>query len=160
MPGSDKPSVQQQFNAARRNVSNSITSVAKNFLSTGFGSAGGGLSSTARAVSYPGGGANAVSSTPISTTSSTSIVSSESASQNSIAPREVSPVFTQFLDCLYQLWVQYPTHFEFNPQLLSFLNTHVYSCQFGTFLFNCERERKTYFRRGGKSREVGLDKVT
>ncbi|RUS15698.1 hypothetical protein BC937DRAFT_92119 [Endogone sp. FLAS-F59071] len=55
--------------------------------------------------------------------------------------RETSPVFHQFLDCVYQLLRQYPTRFEFNEKLLVELHYHVYSCQFGTFLFNCERER-------------------
>ncbi|KAJ3041739.1 hypothetical protein HDV00_008827 [Rhizophlyctis rosea] len=163
-PGSDKPSVGQQFHAARRNVSNSITSAAKSFLNSQFaagvaagsggGPSSGNLSASTRAVSYPGGGAG------ISTTSSTSTMSSESASQNSVAPREVSPVFTQFLDCLYQLWVQFPTHFEFSDKLLSVLNTHVYSCQFGSFLFNCERERRQYVRRGSGRTVVGVDQVT
>jgi myotubularin-related protein 6/7/8 len=27
-------------------------------------------------------------------------------------PREMSPVFPQFLDCLYQIWTMFPTHFE------------------------------------------------
>ncbi|RUO97114.1 protein-tyrosine phosphatase-like protein [Jimgerdemannia flammicorona] len=55
--------------------------------------------------------------------------------------RETSPVFHQFLDCVYQLLRQHPTRFEFNEKLLVELHYHVYSCQFGTFLFNCERER-------------------
>lgn len=55
--------------------------------------------------------------------------------------RETSPVFHQFLDCVYQLLLQYPTRFEFNERMLVELHYHVYSCQFGTFLFNCEAER-------------------
>ncbi|KAI9322725.1 protein-tyrosine phosphatase-like protein [Dichotomocladium elegans] len=55
--------------------------------------------------------------------------------------RETSPVFHQFLDCVYQLLQQSPTRFEFNEQMLIELHYHVYSCQFGTFLFNCEAER-------------------
>lgn len=55
--------------------------------------------------------------------------------------RETSPVFHQFLDCIFQLIKQYPTRFEFNEQMLSELHYHVYSCQFGTFLFNSEFER-------------------
>lgn len=55
--------------------------------------------------------------------------------------RETSPVFHQFLDCVFQLIKQHPARFEFNIKLLSQLHYHVYSCQFGTFLFNCEFDR-------------------
>lgn len=55
--------------------------------------------------------------------------------------RETAPVFTQFLDAVWQIWSQYPTEFEFNENFLITLNDHVYSCQFGTFIGNCERER-------------------
>ena len=65
----------------------------------------------------------------------------ESMTPNTIAHREVSPVFIQFLDCAYQLWTQFPTHFEFSDKLFVTLAIHLYSCQFGTFLFNNEKER-------------------
>ncbi|RIA89296.1 protein-tyrosine phosphatase-like protein [Glomus cerebriforme] len=58
--------------------------------------------------------------------------------------REISPVFHQFLDCVYQLFQQNPTRFEFNEKFLVGLHYHCYSCQFGTFLFNSEKERKEY----------------
>ncbi|KAI8802280.1 Myotubularin-like phosphatase domain-containing protein, partial [Cladochytrium replicatum] len=76
--------------------------------------------------------------------SSTGLASSETSTTNNLAPKEVSPVFTQFLDCVYQLWVQFPTHFEFSERFLIQLNHHLYSCQFGNFLFNCERERRNF----------------
>jgi myotubularin-related protein 6/7/8 len=56
-------------------------------------------------------------------------------------PKDISPVFHQFLDCTYQLLRQHPTRFEFNELFLRRLLYHVYSCQYGTFLFNNERER-------------------
>jgi hypothetical protein len=59
--------------------------------------------------------------------------------------RETSPVFHQFLDCIYQLTCLFPTRFEFNEKMLLDLHYHVYSCQFGTFLFNCEAERSNYY---------------
>lgn len=59
--------------------------------------------------------------------------------------RETSPVFHQFLDCVYQLLRQWPTRFEFNEDMLVKLHYHVYSCQFGTFLFNCEGERTRFY---------------
>ncbi|CAG7924106.1 unnamed protein product [Penicillium olsonii] len=56
-------------------------------------------------------------------------------------PKETSPVFHQFLDATYQLLHQHPTRFEFNERFLRRLLYHLYSCQFGTFLFNSEKER-------------------
>jgi myotubularin-related protein 6/7/8 len=56
-------------------------------------------------------------------------------------PKETSPVFHQFLDATYQLLHQYPDRFEFNERFLRRLLYHLYSCQFGTFLFNSEKER-------------------
>ncbi|KAF2875419.1 protein-tyrosine phosphatase-like protein [Massariosphaeria phaeospora] len=54
---------------------------------------------------------------------------------------ELSPVFHQFLDATYQLFYQYPTRFEFNERFLRRLLYHLYSCQYGTFLFDNEKER-------------------
>lgn len=53
---------------------------------------------------------------------------------------EKSPIFHQFLDCVYQLLRQHPTKFEFNSRFLKRLFYHHYSCQYGTFLCNSERE--------------------
>ncbi|KAI9846923.1 MAG: hypothetical protein M1838_001109 [Thelocarpon superellum] len=55
--------------------------------------------------------------------------------------KETSPVFHQFLDATYQLLHQHPTRFEFNERFLRRLLYHLYSCQYGTFLYNSERER-------------------
>ncbi|WWD22800.1 hypothetical protein CI109_107294 [Kwoniella shandongensis] len=57
--------------------------------------------------------------------------------------KEVSPVFHQFLDCVRQIQRQSPNRFEFNEQYLLDIYYHLYSCQFGTFLFNNERDRQT-----------------
>ncbi|KAF8163566.1 protein phosphatase [Crassisporium funariophilum] len=56
--------------------------------------------------------------------------------------KETSPVFHQFLESVRQVQRQYPERFEFNERFLHQLYYHLYSCQFGTFLFNCERERR------------------
>lgn len=56
--------------------------------------------------------------------------------------RETSPVFHQFLESVRQIQRQFPQRFEFNERFLHQMYYHVYSCQFGTFLFNCERDRK------------------
>lgn len=74
----------------------------------------------------------------------TSLSTSESVSPSNIAPKEVSPVFPQFLDCLYQIWKQYPTEFEFDERLLEFLFLSCYSCSFGNFLFNNEKECREF----------------
>jgi hypothetical protein len=55
---------------------------------------------------------------------------------------EESPIFTQWLDCIHQLTLQFPDVFEFNLDLINFLAFHVYSCKYGTFLFNTDKERK------------------
>ncbi|KAJ4446902.1 hypothetical protein ANN_13603 [Periplaneta americana] len=56
-------------------------------------------------------------------------------------PKEVSPVFTQFIDCTWQLAQQFPSTFQFNERFLLTLHDHVQSCQFGTFIGNCEKDR-------------------
>jgi myotubularin-related protein 6/7/8 len=56
--------------------------------------------------------------------------------------KETSPTFHQFLDCVYQLLYQNPTRFEFSERFLRRLLFHLYSCQYGTFLGDSERERK------------------
>ncbi|RKF63743.1 Phosphoinositide 3-phosphatase [Erysiphe neolycopersici] len=56
-------------------------------------------------------------------------------------PKETSPIFHQFLDATYQLLTQYPSRFEFNERFLRRLLYHLYSCQYGTFLYNSEKSR-------------------
>jgi hypothetical protein len=52
-----------------------------------------------------------------------------------------SPIFHQFLDCVYQIMRQYPKKFEFNERFLRRLVYHLYSCQYGTFLVDKEKEK-------------------
>ncbi|XP_046665776.1 myotubularin-related protein 6 isoform X2 [Homalodisca vitripennis] len=56
-------------------------------------------------------------------------------------PKEISPVFTQFIDCTWQLYTQFPAAFQFNERFLLALHDHVTSCQYGTFIGNCEKDR-------------------
>ncbi|XP_036082598.1 myotubularin-related protein 8 isoform X2 [Rousettus aegyptiacus] len=56
--------------------------------------------------------------------------------------KEVSPVFTQFLDCIWQLMEQFPCAFEFNEIFLLEIHDHVFSCQFGNFFGNCQKDRE------------------
>lgn len=57
--------------------------------------------------------------------------------------KETSPVFHQFLESVRQIQRQFPKRFEFNERFLHQIYYHLYSCQFGTFLFNNEKERRT-----------------
>uniref|UniRef100_A0A3P9LJ15 Myotubularin related protein 7b n=1 Tax=Oryzias latipes TaxID=8090 RepID=A0A3P9LJ15_ORYLA len=57
-------------------------------------------------------------------------------------PKEVSPVMDQFLECVWQMSEQFPCAFQFNERFLIAVRAHVYSCQFGSFLGNCEKERR------------------
>ncbi|ESO84616.1 hypothetical protein LOTGIDRAFT_81473, partial [Lottia gigantea] len=54
---------------------------------------------------------------------------------------ERSPVFLQWLDCVFQVYRQFPCAFEFNEAYLIKLVHHSYSRLFGTFMFNTSRER-------------------
>ncbi|KAL3085060.1 hypothetical protein niasHS_010129 [Heterodera schachtii] len=54
---------------------------------------------------------------------------------------ERSPIFVQFVDCVWQLYNQFTSAFEFNVRFLKTLLDELYSCRFGTFLYNNERER-------------------
>uniref|UniRef100_A0A8C2IAY4 phosphatidylinositol-3,5-bisphosphate 3-phosphatase n=1 Tax=Cyprinus carpio TaxID=7962 RepID=A0A8C2IAY4_CYPCA len=57
------------------------------------------------------------------------------------ANSERSPLFVQFIDCVWQMMRQFPTAFEFNELFLITILDHLYSCLFGTFLYNSEQER-------------------
>ncbi|NP_001372162.1 phosphatidylinositol-3,5-bisphosphate 3-phosphatase MTMR6 isoform 5 [Homo sapiens] len=57
-------------------------------------------------------------------------------------PKEVSPVFTQFLECVWHLTEQFPQAFEFSEAFLLQIHEHIHSCQFGNFLGNCQKERE------------------
>ncbi|XP_074621963.1 phosphatidylinositol-3,5-bisphosphate 3-phosphatase MTMR2-like isoform X2 [Acropora palmata] len=52
-----------------------------------------------------------------------------------------SPVFLQFIDCVWQVTKQFPCAFEFNENFLITVLDHLTSCLFGTFLFNSELQR-------------------
>ena len=60
---------------------------------------------------------------------------------SNFSDQDRSPVFLQFVDCVFQLLHLCPCAFEFNELLLCDLVDAVYACHFGTFLLNSERER-------------------
>jgi len=60
------------------------------------------------------------------------------------ADSDRSPIFVQFLDALWQTWHQAPERFEYNEWLLEFLAQEVVSCKYGSFLFDCEKQRNEH----------------
>ncbi|KAE8584451.1 hypothetical protein XENTR_v10020973 [Xenopus tropicalis] len=57
------------------------------------------------------------------------------------ADADRSPIFLQFIDCVWQMTNQFPAAFEFNELFLITILDHLYSCLFGTFLYNSEQQR-------------------
>ena len=55
---------------------------------------------------------------------------------------QISPIFLQFIDCVWQILNQYPTLFEFNAKYLLVLADSIYSCRFGTFLLDTDKKRE------------------
>lgn len=56
---------------------------------------------------------------------------------------EYSPIFIQWLECVYQLTVQFPQAFEFSSDLLLFIGKEVFTNRYGTFLVDSEMERQS-----------------
>jgi hypothetical protein len=54
---------------------------------------------------------------------------------------DVSPIFSQWVECVYQLLVQFPDEFEFTSDYLLSILFGALSGRFGNFLFDCEKER-------------------
>ena len=52
-----------------------------------------------------------------------------------------SPIFLQFIDAVWQVARQFPAALEFNEEFLLAILDNLYSCRFGTFLANSDRER-------------------
>ena len=64
--------------------------------------------------------------------------------EHKMSEKEISPVFHQFLDAMYQLLHQEPNAFEFSERFLRRLFFHTYACQYGEFLFNTEQDRSQH----------------
>ncbi|KAJ3243833.1 hypothetical protein HDU78_011735 [Chytriomyces hyalinus] len=141
--GNSGPSVGSQISAASKSMQFSLTSAAKSLLKqspSALSSSGGRNPNGSPSAVYRTNGSGTHVSGPQG--------SLEIATPSYLASHEVSPIFTQFLDCVYQLWTQFPTQFEFSEKYLLTLNSHLYSCQFGTFVFNNEKERVSFMVKG------------
>uniref|UniRef100_A0AAV2JGR3 L-threonine 3-dehydrogenase, mitochondrial n=1 Tax=Knipowitschia caucasica TaxID=637954 RepID=A0AAV2JGR3_KNICA len=57
--------------------------------------------------------------------------------------QQEAPVFLLLLDCVWQLWRQFPLALGFSECLLLKLATEAYASDYGTFLCNNEQERST-----------------
>jgi len=55
--------------------------------------------------------------------------------------QDISPVFVQWLDSVWQIMRQHPTAFEFNSRMLAQIAYHATSLRFGTFLHDFDKER-------------------
>lgn len=61
--------------------------------------------------------------------------------------QQESPIFLLLLDCVWQLWRQFPLALGFSETLLLRLANEVYASDYGTFLCNNDQERSVQHRR-------------
>ncbi|XP_035286544.1 myotubularin-related protein 11-like [Anguilla anguilla] len=55
--------------------------------------------------------------------------------------REEAPVFLLFLDCVWQLWAQFPSYFQLTEEYLLVLQDSTHLPLYCTYLHDCQRER-------------------
>ncbi|KAH9587077.1 Myotubularin- protein 2 [Schistosoma haematobium] len=84
---------------------------------------------------------------------SSSSVVNETGGGRPSSPEERSPVFLQFIDCVWQTMQQFPHSFEFNERFLITIMDELYSARFGTFLFNSEMQGRDH---GVRERTISL----
>ena len=70
-------------------------------------------------------------------------------------PDDVSPIALQFVEVIWQIMRQFPCAFEYDERYLLAILDAMYSARFGTFLFNCEKERMDNNVYTGGCRERG-----
>ncbi|KAJ3597577.1 hypothetical protein NHX12_001100, partial [Muraenolepis orangiensis] len=58
-----------------------------------------------------------------------------------LVQKEWAPVFLLFLDCVWQLWSQFPSRFQLTDHFLLALYDSTHLPLFSSFLANCQRER-------------------
>lgn len=146
VPIVQKETKQDSTSADSETLSSSVLSSSQASLSasgTSNGSGINGASAKAAVSSFLQRAATHIKNTAQAAASSASEVSSEQGSFNTYGTSsEKSPIFHQFLDCAFQIFRQHPTKFEFNSRFLKRLFYHYYSCQYGTFLCNSEKQLK------------------
>ncbi|GAB5364173.1 hypothetical protein AAMO2058_000946200 [Amorphochlora amoebiformis] len=59
-----------------------------------------------------------------------------------VGDQDISPIFIQWLETVWQILQQYPTAFEFNSRMLLTIAHHTTSLRFGTFLYDTEQLRR------------------
>ncbi|KAK7886185.1 hypothetical protein WMY93_025806 [Mugilogobius chulae] len=76
--------------------------------------------------------------------------------------KDESPLFLLFLDCVWQLWTQFPSRFQLTEDFLLALHDSVHLPLFSTFLANSQRERLKRTQHLGQSytRVEGWQDVT
>lgn len=63
--------------------------------------------------------------------------------------QQESPSFLLLLDCVWQLWQQFPLALGFSEALLLRLATEAYASNYGTFLCNRHQERSAQLQAQG-----------
>lgn len=81
------------------------------------------------------------STSPVKAAPGSSFASNLSSHSPGAASNNYSPIFLQWVDCVAQLLRLYPRAFEFSSAFLVEVMDCVFSCQFGNFLCNSEKER-------------------
>ncbi|ELR17482.1 myotubularin, putative [Acanthamoeba castellanii str. Neff] len=56
--------------------------------------------------------------------------------------RPQSPIFVQFIDCVWTTMQLFPNDFEYNEEFLLFVLDNLYTCKHGTFLYDSDYERR------------------
>ncbi|CAH8287580.1 unnamed protein product [Heterobilharzia americana] len=80
-------------------------------------------------------------------------VTNDSTTERPSSVEERSPVFLQFIDCVWQTMQQFPHSFEFNERFLITIMDELYAARFGTFLFNSEMQGRDH---GVRERTISL----
>ncbi|KAF7668875.1 hypothetical protein LDENG_00278040 [Lucifuga dentata] len=68
--------------------------------------------------------------------------------------KEESPLFTLFLDCVWQMMNQYPAAFEFTEIYLTVLSDSMWIPVFSTFLFNSSKQRAEHLMEFAKNKGI------
>ncbi|XP_029980045.1 myotubularin-related protein 10 isoform X2 [Sphaeramia orbicularis] len=68
--------------------------------------------------------------------------------------KEESPLFTLFLDCVWQMMNQYPAAFEFTEAYLTVLTDSMWIPLFSTFLFNSPKQRNQHLADFAKNKAI------